>query len=111
MNTQQFLSFDRDLLPLTNVRATSEDTGFNDVENLIKYASLNNPPWCSAVDTPSVAGHYVEVNFTEPVVLTMVESSGYADGYVSNFAIAYGMLEGDLQSYITNGVAQVCVCC
>ncbi len=77
--------------------------------DLITSAPQNNPPWCSAGDTPNVEGHYVEVNFTEPVVLTLVESSGYANGYVSNFAIEYGMLEGDLQPYTMNGIAQVCV--
>ncbi len=107
VNTQEFVSFNRNLLPLSNVRATSEDTGFNHAEDLVKYSSQDNPPWCSEADITMVTDHHIELNFTEPVVLTLMESSGYYDGYVNSFAIEYGPLDGELSTYTVNGETQV----
>lgn len=102
VNNQEFISINRELLPTSNVRATSEDTAFNPVENLITHDAQDNPPWCSAIDIGTVSGHYVEINYTEPVVITLLESSGFYNGFVSNFTIEYGSLEGDLELYTVN---------
>lgn len=89
VNSQKFLSIDRDLLPESNVRASSEDTSFNPVENFITSDSQTNPPWCTEPDVTDPQDHYVEVNFTEPVVITFLESSGFFNGFVSKFIIEY----------------------
>lgn len=95
VNNQKFLSIDRDLLPINNVRATSEDTLFNPTENFITSSAESNPPWCSAINIGDInpQDHFVEVNFTEPVVITLLESSGLVNGYVNNFMIEYVSLD------------------
>ena len=101
VNDQKFLSIDRGLLPVSNVRATSEDTLFNPVENFITSDIQSNPPWCSATNIEHPNVHFVEVNFTEPVVITLLESSGLVDGFVNNFMIEYVSLDdsSDVQLY------------
>lgn len=88
--------------------ASSEDTGFNHAEDLVKHSNQDNPPWCSQGDITNVPGHLVELNFTEPVVITLMESSGYYNGYVKNFSIEYGLIDEELSPYTVNGKIQVC---
>lgn len=93
LRTQQLISKNRTLLPEENVQASSEDT-FNPVENFLMYSSQD--PWCTAEEDSSHPGHFIDLNFTEPIVLTYVESDGFTNGYVNNFTIEYTLLpEGD----------------
>lgn len=80
------------LLPDENVQASSEDT-LNPVENFLMYS---NHPWCTAEEDGSHPGHFIDLNFTAPIVLTYVESNGFSNGYVDNFTIEYTLLaKGD----------------
>lgn len=109
MNNQRFLSIDRDLLPIVNVRASSEDADFNPVQNFITSDSQNNSPWCTKPRVNNPREHFVEVTFTEPVVLTLLESSGFVNGYVNNFMLEYTSLENssDVQLYSVINSPQV----
>ena len=92
LRTQQLISKNKTLLPDENVQASSEDT-LNPVENFLMYS---NHPWCTAEEDGSHPGHFIDLNFTEPIVLTYVESDGFINGYVDNFTIEYTQLaEGD----------------
>jgi len=107
-NNQQYLSINRDLLPTDNVHASSEDTNFNPAEDFVASSSLGDIPWCSDPDSVlTVQEQYVEINFTAPVVITLLESSGYFNAYVNMFTIEYGTLEGPLQLYTVNGQPRV----
>ena len=98
VNSQRFISTDTNLLPTTNIRASSEDALFNPVANFIEPSSS---PWCTAEEEGEMAGHFVELTFTEPIVVQLLQSSGFVNGYVSNFTILYSMsaTEDDFKAY------------
>lgn len=107
VNNQKFLSTDQSLLPPANIQATSEDTLFNPVENFI---APDSPPWCTAENEGTMPGHSIELTFTEPVVIELLQSSGFFNGYVNNFTILYTMsvTENDFNSYGILEQSQVC---
>ena len=81
------ISYDSTLLPVENLTASSEDIEFNPV---ILLFGRNNVPfnlWCSDSDTG--LDHHINVSFTQPVVITLMISSGFSNGYVSNFTVEY----------------------
>lgn len=66
-------------------------------------------PWCTS-PTATVTGQYVEVNFTEPVVIAMLMSGGFVTSYVSNFNVYYSMSStgDDFLPYGALKATQVC---
>jgi len=71
---QQFISENATLLPEGHVQASSEDATFNPGQNFVDASS---PPWCTAQENATRPGHFIDLNFTEPIVLTYVKSSGH----------------------------------
>lgn len=101
LRTQQLISKNKTLLPDENVQASSEDV-LNPVENFLLYS---NHPWCTAEEDGLHPGHFIDLNFTAPIVLTYVESNGFSNGYVDNFTVEYTLLaEGD--HFNTYGVTE-----
>ena len=85
VNSLQLLSYNRELLPLENVKATSED----EPNPLEQFVVAHGNPWCSArndVDSPNL---HINLTFTEPVVVTFIESSGFYNAYVDEFSIEH----------------------
>lgn len=88
VNSQSFISTDRTLLPIGNIVSTSE-SGSNPTANFVNIGNVE-PAWCTdGADT--VIGQYVELNFTEPVVIALLMSSGFTSVFVNNFTILFTM--------------------
>ncbi len=86
-SAQRVISYDASLLPPSTIAASSEDTASNPADQLF---GRNNVPfnlWCTAPETGS--HHHINVSFTEPVVIMAIVSSGFANGYVTEFAVEY----------------------
>ncbi len=105
-DAQSFISQNRELLPIANVRSTSEYTGFNPTE----YFILDSSAWCNSPDMLNFVGQYVELTFTEPVVIALLMSSGFVSSFVNNFTISYSMSASgeDFQTYGQLKEEQVC---
>ncbi len=85
------ISYDNSLLPPSTIAATSEDAASNPVDQLF---GRNNVPfnlWCTAPE--SGIRHEINVSFTEPVVITGIVSSGFANGYVAEFTVEYSLTD------------------
>ena len=104
--TQRFLSLNRELLPLENVRSTSDDAPFNPTTGFVDGTA----PWCNGRDMLNFVGQYVEVTFTEPIVIALLMSSGLQSNFVNNFTISYSMSTSgeDFQTYGLLQDEQVC---
>lgn len=89
VNSQSFISTSRTLLPLENIQSTSESS-FNPTTNFVNRGDEESP-WCTAPNLFTVVGEYVELNFTEPVVVGLLMSGGFVSTYVSNFTVHYTM--------------------
>jgi hypothetical protein len=50
-----------------------------------------DPAWCTAPNLSTIVGQYVELNFTEPVVIGLLMSGGFTSVYVNNFTVHYTM--------------------
>ena len=100
VNSQQFISLDRNLLPLENLQASSEG---NPAAFLV---DPSNGPWCTDRGNGTQPGHHVNLTFTEPVVITMIQSGGFVNGFVNDFAVQYSpSLDGD--DFTTYGIIEV----
>lgn len=103
VNKLQFLSYNTTLLPRTNVKASSESETSNPLDHFItQYAE----PWCSDfndVDNPDL---HINFTFTEPVVITFLQSSGFFNAFVDSFSIQHALgAEGG--AFMPYGVLQV----
>lgn len=79
------------LNPSTGISSSSEDNN-NPARDFVDPSRS----WCSAEDTFDVSGQYVELNFTEPIVATILVSGGKQSSFVMNFTINHTeALEGD----------------
>ena len=85
------------------MQASSEDATFNPVEN---FVDVSSPPWCTAEENATLPGHYVDLNFTKPIVLTYVKSGGFVNGYVDNFTIGHTM-SAEGEDFTVYGVTEV----
>lgn len=85
------------------ITATSEDATNNPATG---FVDANSPPWCSSGDEgTSEQGDYVDLAFSEMVVVEFIESTGLIDSWVSNFSIKYSLSEsGD--DFMTYGVLE-----
>ena len=103
VNVQQFILRDASLLPRANVIATSEDATNNPGTNFIETTS---PPWCTA-EGEGVNGrrNYVELTFTEQIVVEFFESSGLLESWVSNFSIEYSQTVSG-EDFVAYGVLE-----
>lgn len=108
VNSQRFISISRELLPLENIRSTSESR-FNPTANFVNRGDAESP-WCTAPNLSTIAGQHVELNFTEPVVISMLMSGGFVSTYVNNFTFHYTMsiTDDDFEVYGPLKPAQVC---
>lgn len=101
MNKLQFLSYNATLLPRSNVQATSESAS-NPLDHFIM---MNSQPWCSEFNKVYDTNLHINFTFTETVVITFLQSSGYFNNYVDLFSIKYALgIEGGMMPY---GVLQV----
>lgn len=111
MNVQEFILRNSDLLPPTNIRATSEDSNNNPAAGFIETTSA---PWCTAENqgAPDREQIYVELSFTEKIVVEFLESTGLLHSWVSNFSIQYSQSESgdDFETYGVLETSQVCKC-
>ena len=108
VNNQTFISTMMHLLPVENIRSTSESQ-FYPTPNFINRGD-NQLPWCTEPQLPTVTGQYVELNFTEPVVVGLIMSGGDVIRYVKNFTFQYTMSntgEDNFETYGTSESAQV----
>lgn len=88
------LTNSRVLLPLARIYSSSQVLS-NPTNNFI-----NNEKWCSKEDVDDVSEEYVGMNFTEPVVVTMLVSGGLDSSYVTNFSVYHTLsVTGDFQPY------------
>lgn len=99
MNSQSFVSANRSLLPLENVQSTSESR-FNPTSYFVNRGD-DQPAWCTSPNL-TIVGQYVELNFTEPVVVGLLMSGGFVSTYVSNFTVHYTMSSTD-DDYVIYG--------
>ena len=103
MNGQDFILRNRDILPLANIRVTSEDARNNPATGFIDTTTA---PWCTANNQGSAQiGNHVELVFTESIVVEFFQSQGLINTHVSNFSIQYSQSEsGD--DFATYGVLE-----
>ena len=88
VNKLQFLSYNTSLLPLTNVIASSQDDVSNPLEHFVKQ---NAEPWCSGFNGAYDPNLHINFTFTEPVIITFLQSSGYFNAFVDSFSIQYAL--------------------
>ncbi len=103
VNSQEFILRNRDILPVENIRTTSEDSTNNPASGFIDTTSS---PWCTAQNQGTAeVGHHVELIFTESIVVEFFKSAGLIGTWVSNFSIQYSQtVSGD--DFITYGVLE-----
>ena len=108
VGTQRILSYDTDLLPPTNINASSQDQSFNPDDYLFHRNNVPLRLWCSqAFNIPSDeesregfnrslldfehnnSGYLINVTFSQPILITQIISSGFSNGFVNNFSITY----------------------
>ena len=85
------------MLPPENVNATSEDVETNPDDKLFGRNNVPFSLWCSAPSTG--LQHSITVTLAKPVVLTGIISSGFSNGYVSNFTLEYAVAPGNYTLY------------
>lgn len=99
--SNELISSNRKLLPLTNITALHADQPKYPVENIVESSML----WCS---TAGNGVNYVNMTFNQPVVLEGLISHGATSNigtlaiehYVSDFSVLYSKTEnGSLQQY------------
>ena len=86
VNNQRFISVNRTLLPLVNIQATDEDSRNNPLEY---FTDVSSNAWCTAAGNGTLPGLHINLTFTEPVVISLIISGGFINGYVDNFTIGY----------------------
>ena len=108
VNSQSFISTNRNLLPIENIMSTSE-SGSNPTANFVNIGNAE-PAWCTGGSADTVVGQYVELNFTEPVVIALLMSGGFTSVFVNNFTIHSTMSSTgeDFQPYGILKNPQVC---
>ena len=94
---QRIISFDPLLLPPENVNASSEDVKTNAADQLFGRNNVPFSLWCSA--PRAGLQHSITVALTKPVVLTGIISSGFSNGYVSNFTVEYAVMLNNFTFY------------
>lgn len=98
VNGQSYISIDRSLLPLENIISSSVNFGFQTSD----FINIQNgdPSWCADL-SESIIDQYVELRFTEPVVLASLMSGGFVTNFVNNFTLQYSLSEDgdDFQVY------------
>ena len=91
MNSQDYILGNRDILPFENIIAPSEDSNNNPSQGFVDTTSS---VWCTAEGQGAAAlGNYIELIFTESVVVEFLKSEGRIDTWVSNFSIHYSLTE------------------
>ena len=88
VNKLQFLSYNTTLLPRHNVQASSENAEMNTIDHFIKKST---EPWCSEFGDALRPNLHINLTFTEPVVITFLESDGYYNSFVDKFSIQYAL--------------------
>ena len=81
------------------------------------FIETTSAPWCTAQgEGIQERMNYVELTFTERIVVEFLESTGLLESWVSNFSIQYSQSESG-EDFITYGVleapqvyAYLCVC-
>lgn len=99
------ISYDLLLLPPTNVSASSEDAELNPDDLLFGRNNVPFSLWCSEPLLGSE--HHINASFVEPVLLTAIISSGFSNGYVTNFSMEYSLSPYDFTMYPNNSNPQV----
>ena len=84
----QFLSYNATLLPPENVQASSENEGLNKIDHFTKQST---EPWCSDFGDAFSPNLHINFTFTEPVVITFLESAGFYNNFVDSFSIQYAL--------------------
>lgn len=98
-NSQYFISENHTLLPLENVAATSEHQD----GPASFFITPRTNPWCTSAEDATLPGQHINLTFTEPVVLTLIQSGGFFNGYVNNFSLAY--TDGDSEEFTTYSIS------
>ena len=103
VNKLQFLSYNTTLLPRANVRASSESQSSDLLDHFIMQDA---GPWCSDFNDVYNPNLHINFTFTEPVVITFLQSSGYFNAFVDSFSMQYALgREGGI--FMPYGVLQV----
>ena len=66
----------------------------------------NAGPWCSDFNDAHNPNLHINFTFTEPVVITFLQSSGYFNSFVDSFSIQYA-LEREGSVFRPYGVLQI----
>lgn len=103
VNKLQFISYNTTLLPRNNVNASSENDLSNPLDHFIKQ---NAGPWCSDFNDVNNPNLHINFTFTEPVVITFLQSSGFYNAYVASFSLQYA-LGAEGETFMPYGVLQV----
>lgn len=54
------------------------------------FVAPDTVPWCAELENGTLpADYHINVTFAEPLVLTLLMSGGFINGFVNNFTIAY----------------------
>ena len=88
VNKLQFLSYNTTLLPRQNVQASSENAEMNTIDHFIMKST---EPWCSEFGEVFSPNLHINLTFTEPVVITFLESDGFYNNFVDRFSIQYAL--------------------
>ena len=98
------VSYNRGLLPLDDITALQGAAGLMEFSLEQVVSSLPDEFWCAKAST----GNYVNMTFTQPIVVEGIISSGAVSSspiapnvhYVSNFSILFSRgISGQLQLY------------
>ena len=85
VNTQNFFLRSGDAS--VTVAATSEDAANNPATG---FVDANTPVWCTAEgEGIPERRNYIDLTFSETVVIEFIESTGLLESWVSNFSIQY----------------------
>ena len=125
--TNRVISYDNTLVPQAGVMASSEDTLFNPDDDLFHRSNIPLRLWCSEsfeeaqrsggegmelsdMQFPNESRSFdISVNFSRPLLLTHIITSGFSNGYVSNFSVQSSMDDGPLSPYSYSDTMQVAV--
>ena len=86
VNKLQFLSYNKTLLPRNNVQASSEE-----LNTLDHFITDSNEPWCSDFGDAFNQNLHINFTFTEPVVVTFLQSNGFYNNFVDQFSVQYAL--------------------
>lgn len=84
--SRRVLSYDHHLLSPDNLIASSTDFS-TPVHYLVSRSNSPARVWCTAPGAGT--NHHINISFSLPVVVEHVISSGFSNGYVTNFSIDY----------------------